>query len=106
RFSRDWSSDVCSSDLDEIHDRIREFVDIGQDPADLLPDLLRPCLEFLPRTDARLKPVGDRRYGVREPGGEGIPDLTRDGGELPPLVGRAVLRPFEVPDGDPGLLGD
>src|SRR5690606_7935426 len=34
-FSRDWSSDVCSSDLDEVMPRIGEAAEVGVDRADV-----------------------------------------------------------------------
>src|SRR5690606_40950871 len=65
-YSRDWSSDVCSSDLFRFQLTNRQFFDLFQDFDRRLDDLSRTVQAALAGT-----PVQDARSGTTSTPGEG-----------------------------------
>src|SRR5690606_40759313 len=98
RFSRDWSSDVCSSDLEPLEPPPRLLV---QSPGNLLGAHHLSLDEVLSRREGRR--LRRPRHAPREPGGQG-PLLLED---LPEAsAGRRRVHPRDEPslEADPMAL--
>src|SRR5207302_2641232 len=63
RFSRDWSSDVCSSDLQNAAERMSVRASLGQSVADLEADLFKRLNEPRRRPWHRTDPELVRVWG-------------------------------------------